>query len=572
LTLGKLEAPLEIARSHPGRVGLVFALLILAHFAEGLGIAMLVPILGLLIGEGDASRSTLANLIGAVVGGLGVPIALGPLLALFVAGMTFKVVMVLGALLHAGYVSATMAAEWRLKLIEALIAARWGHFVSQPIGRYATAIGLEAQSAGGTFLMTCKIAATALQVAIYVTLAAMVSWVITLGAVIAGAAIFLAVTRFIALARSAGQRQSSALNQLTTLLIDGLQGIKPLKAMARVKWLTPLLRAETENLNRGMRHDSLSVEGMRGTQDLLIALFVAGGAFYVLSQGATTLDGVLLMAMLFSRTAGQMSQFQTLYRQLVIAEPHYRSLRDKIAAAAAAAEPGGGEPAPLLTHAVTVSRLDLDLGGKAVLRDVSVEVPTQCIVTFFGPSGAGKSTLVDAILGFHQHALDRIAIDGVPLTRVDLASWRAQIGYVPQEMFLFHDTIRHNLALGDPAFTDADCREALRLAGAEDFVSALPEGLDTVVGERGAKLSGGQRQRLAIARALIHRPRLLILDEPTTALDPATEAAICQTLPGLAGRMTIVAISHQPALARIADRVYRLEDGRARLERHETAA
>ena len=129
-----------------------------------------------------------------------------------------------------------------------------------------------------------------------------------------------------------------------------------------------------------------------------------------------------------------------------------------------------------------------------------------------------------------------------------------------------HDTVARNVTLGDAALGPADVEYALRAAGAWEFVSGLPEGVDTVVGERGARFSGGQRQRIMIARALAHRPRLLILDEATASLDPDTEAALCATLAELRGQVTVLAISHQRALVEAADRVYRIEKGMAALE------
>ncbi len=139
------------------------------------------------------------------------------------------------------------------------------------------------------------------------------------------------------------------------------------------------------------------------------------------------------------------------------------------------------------------------------------------------------------------------------------------IGYVPQDTMLLHDSILHNVTLGDPALTLADAEEALRAAGAWDFVSRLPQGLETMVGERGGKLSGGQRQRIVIARALINKPRLLILDEATSALDPESEEAVRQTMEGLKGQLTILAISHNRAMVQAADYVYQMDAGSARL-------
>jgi ATP-binding cassette subfamily C protein len=135
------------------------------------------------------------------------------------------------------------------------------------------------------------------------------------------------------------------------------------------------------------------------------------------------------------------------------------------------------------------------------------------------------------------------------------------VGYVPQEVLLFNSTIFENIVLGDPAITEADVKRALEEAGAMAFVDALPDGIHAPVGESGAMLSGGQRQRIALARALVHRPALLILDEATSALDPETEAEICQTVQRQAGKLTVLAITHQPAWVTIADRVYRVVEG-----------
>ncbi len=135
------------------------------------------------------------------------------------------------------------------------------------------------------------------------------------------------------------------------------------------------------------------------------------------------------------------------------------------------------------------------------------------------------------------------------------------IGYVPQETLLLHDTVLINVTLGDPDLTEADVEQALRAAGAWEFVMAKPQGMYSTVGERGDMLSGGQRQRIAIARALVHKPKLLILDEPTSALDRDSEEAICETLQQLSGGITTLAISHQSIFMKTADRAYHLKDG-----------
>jgi ATP-binding cassette subfamily C protein len=196
-----------------------------------------------------------------------------------------------------------------------------------------------------------------------------------------------------------------------------------------------------------------------------------------------------------------------------------------------------------------------------VLKDVSLEIPAGRITTLIGESGSGKTTIADLLLGLFVVDSGQITLDGVALKDVDLKRWRGMVGYVPQEVLLFNSTIFDNIVLGDPAISEADVKRALEEAGALAFVNALPDGIHAPVGESGAMLSGGQRQRIALARALVHRPALLILDEATSALDPETEAEICQTVQRQAGKLTVLAITHQPAWVTIADRVYRVVEG-----------
>ncbi len=154
---------------------------------------------------------------------------------------------------------------------------------------------------------------------------------------------------------------------------------------------------------------------------------------------------------------------------------------------------------------ITLDQVDFGYGDRLILKDVSLEIPSRTFTSIIGPSGSGKTTLVDLITGLFQPVNGRVLIDGTPLPEIALRSWRHMIGYVPQDTILLHDSIFENVTLGEPSWTQADVEEALKGAGAWDFVSEMPEGMHTIVGERGSKVSGGQRQRIAIARALIHR-------------------------------------------------------------------
>ncbi len=200
--------------------------------------------------------------------------------------------------------------------------------------------------------------------------------------------------------------------------------------------------------------------------------------------------------------------------------------------------------------------------GPEVLSGIDLRVGAGETHAIVGATGAGKSTLLKLLLRFHDPRAGRVTLDGVDLRRLSYASLRSAMGYVSQEVFLFHGTVRENIAYGRAEATEAQIRAAAAAAEAAAFIEALPEGYDTVVGERGQKLSGGQRQRLSLARAILRDPAILILDEATSAVDNETEAAIQRSLARVTQGRTSVVIAHRLSTVRDAHRIWVLEAGR----------
>jgi subfamily B ATP-binding cassette protein MsbA len=200
-------------------------------------------------------------------------------------------------------------------------------------------------------------------------------------------------------------------------------------------------------------------------------------------------------------------------------------------------------------------------GDREVLRDLDLEVKQGEVLAIVGASGAGKSTLVHLIPRFFDVTGGRILIDGHDLREVTLASLRRQIGIVTQDTILFNDTVRNNIAYGQPHVPLKEVEAAARAALAHDFILALPSGYDTVIGERGVRLSGGERQRLAIARALLKNAPILILDEATSALDSESESLVQSALHNLMTGRTVFVIAHRLSTVRRADRIVVIENG-----------
>jgi len=505
--------------------------------------------------------SRLEQIVHQGLAALGLQPSIGLLLSMIVFGMVLKAALLLLAQKQVGYTVAQVATDLRLSLLRSVLAARWEYYVRQPVGALANSFATEASRAAMAYQFASSIAALTIQSILYLSLAAVVSFPVMVGSSVAGVAIGFGLKRFIRKSRKAGARQTTLLKTLLGQLTDVLFSVKPIKAMARESLVGPLLEEETHRLNRALRHEVLSKETLKALQEPLVVSFLAGGLYVALTHWELPLDALVLLAILFARTLICLNRVQKEYQSMVACEAAFWSLQETINRSSAHGEQALGTVQPTFTRAVELRNVRFAYGDRPVLQDVSLSLPSGQLTAIVGPSGAGKTSILDLVIGLVRPQQGEVWIDDTPLSEIDLRAWRSAVGYVAQETFLLHENVFLNVTLGDPTLTPDDVEAALRAAGAWEFVSKMPEGMYTPVGERGSGISGGQRQRIAIARALVRQPRLLILDEATASLDPESESAICATVRSLRGQMTIVLISHQPALLEVADKVYRLEDG-----------
>jgi len=561
---------LVFARAYPWQSLIMLACLFLATVAEGIGLSSLLPLLSLAAQastgvsadpDSPVGKGGLAHLAGDLLLSVGLQPSIGLLLVLIVGGMALKAGFVLLAQKQVGYTVAQVATDLRLALIRALLAARWEYYVRQPVGSLANAFATEASRAAQAYLYGATITTLIVETVLYTSLAIAVSWQATLAALGVGVLIVYVLNRLVRRSRRAGAQQTKLLKTVLGQLTDVLYAVKPLKAMARESLIGPLLEGETQRLNRAFQREVLSKETLRALQEPLVVASLAGGLYIALTRWALPLDSLIILAVLFGNLLSSLNKVQKQYQQMVSYESAFWSIRATIDQSERERQVTQGRKRPILKSAIRLNQVSFSYGDYLVLHGASLTIPVGQVTAIIGPSGAGKTSIADLIIGLVRPQAGDVWIDDVPLSEVDLKCWRQMVGYVPQETFLLHESVFVNVTLGDPELTPADVEATLQAAGAWDFVAALPEGVHTLVGERGARLSGGQRQRIAIARALVHKPQFLILDEATASLDPANEAAICTTVQQLCGAMTILVISHQPALLQVADTVYHLEDG-----------
>jgi ATP-binding cassette subfamily C protein len=563
---------IALTRAYPLQSIIMLLALLLAGVAEGIGLSALLPLISIAIGSqagaesgASASHSGVERVVTEYLSALGLTPTIGVLLVVIVLAIVLKSGLVLIAKKQVGYTVAGVATDLRLALLRALLIARWEYFLRQPIGALANSMATEAVRTSKAYLHGASMSALIVEALVYTGVALLISWKATLVSLAVGLILAYLLKRLVGKARRAGVRQTDLLKSLLEYLTDTLLSIKPLKAMARESRADSLLAKKTNRLNKALQKQVLSKEVLKAVQEPLFVILLAIGLYVVLVYWHLPLATVMVLVFLLSRIVKQVNKVQQQYQEMVILESAYWSLRDTIREAEKSCEPELGSEVPSLNHSIRLDRVSFAYDKEWVLRDASLSFPPGLLTAIVGPSGVGKTTVADLLTGLIRPQKGEVWIDDLPLAKVDLKKWRKMIGYVPQETLLLHDSVLINVTLGDLDLTAADAEHALRAAGAWEFIAEMPEGIYSTVGERGSMLSGGQRQRIAIARALVHKPKLLILDEPTSALDSESELDICETLQQLSGKYTILTISHRDTLVCAADRVYELQNGRALL-------
>ncbi len=540
---------------------LVLLSLLLATLCEAIGISALLPAISIISG-GPGGDSAASRGVERVLEGFGLTPSLETILALICVTLVIKAVISFLTLTYAGVAAAQVSIGLRQRLINALFHANWRFYASQASGKYATAMSGEANRAGDAYMLSAQFCAMLIQSVIYIGVTLLVDWRLALLGLGVGLVMTWGMNFLVVMSKRAGFKQTDATKDLTVKAVELLANIKPLKTMQRYESFQSAIRLAMRRLKRALVRREVSKQLMAQIGDVVTALALLAVVYVSFTRFNVSFASLVVSGLLFMKVVDNVSKLQKLRQQFAQSESAYDRVTQLITLTEANREPAFGTLPPDTRGDFGFEKVSFGYDGAPILHDVSLTIGSREITVLKGLSGSGKTTLIDMLIGLHRPQSGRVLLGGQPLGDVDIAALRRRIGYVSQELSLLHATIRENICLGDESLGEEQVAEAIRLAGLEEFIAGLPHGLDTSVGEMGTRLSGGQRQRIALARALVTRPDILILDEVTSALDPATEAGIVSNIRNLARVFTIIVITHRDAWVEVADRLYEVRSGR----------
>ncbi|MEH7307923.1 ABC transporter ATP-binding protein [Neobacillus drentensis] len=459
--------------------------------------------------------------------------------------------------------------QLRLETYGLLLKTNWEFYTKERKADLINVMTMELARVSGGIIQFLLLLTSLVFTSIQIVIALWLSIKLTILVLLSGFILALFSRKFIKQSKLLGSKTSILAQEYLAGITDQLNGIKDIKSNtleeSRLLWLNSLTKGMIEEQIEYIKLKTSSQTFYKISSASLIAVFIF---IYVMIIDIHP-EQFLLILIIFSRLWPRITEIQSSMEQIATTIPAFKALRELQKKCKQAAEINDE------TIYKNIQPLIIEKGlecrgvffrynrneGNYALQNINLHIPINSMTAIVGPSGAGKSTLIDILMGLNKPEQGSVLIDGDLLTEQKLLSLRRSISYVPQDPFLFNASIRDNLLMIKPDASEEQIWEALKFSAAAEFVKKLPNGLDTIVGDRGIRLSGGERQRLVLARSILRKPSILVLDEATSALDSENEAKIQGAIEKLKGTMTVIVIAHRLSTIRNADQVIVLEQG-----------
>lgn len=543
--------------------------MMLISLFEGIGIFLLIPLISLSgILDVRSEEASPISAINRIFQGIPENVSLSLILAIYVLLMIGHALFQRNQMILNGRVQQGFIRHLRDETYKTLIQANWGFFLKNRKSDIINSMTTELSRVAGGTHMFLQFITSLVFTFIQIGLAFWLSAQMTLAVLLFGFALIFFSRTFIRKSNTIGNQTVELSKAFLAGITDHFNGIKEIKSNTLEKTHLNWVRS----LSLKIEQNVMELIKLRTTSQLIYkvvsAFLIAGFVFFSIKMFQAQSAQLMLIIVIFARLWPRVSGIQSNLEQLGSLIPSFKALIDLQNECLKANELNeesytNVEPIRIeegLECQNVYFRYDQNQSAYA-LENINLQIPANHMTAIVGPSGAGKSTLVDLVMGLNQPEKGEVLVDGTPLTNDNLLSLRRSISYVPQDPFLFNATVRENLLMIEPNANEEQIWEALKFSSAAEFVKKLPQGLDTLIGDRGIRLSGGERQRIVLARAILRKPSILVLDEATSALDTENEAKIQAALEQLKGKMTIIVIAHRLSTIRNADQVIVLDQG-----------
>jgi len=547
------------------KVLLALCLMIGLSTMEGISLLMLVPLLqlvGLNVQEGSIGR--LAEFISSIFSAIGIRPTLITVLSVYIF------IVIVHSLLRRWETSVSLSLEYefvvrlREKLYQAIANTNWLFFAGNRVSDFTHALTIEMERIGAATYYILNLLATGIVAIVYILFALKLSAMMTGLVFFCGIALLFFLKRKTKIAHETGEGLSEAMSGLYNAISEHLHGMKTAKSYGveeRHIEIFGRLAEQVRYMYTQAVQNQAEVNYWFNVGSVIILSVILFVSLQVLSIPTA---GLLLLLFLFARVMPKFSSIQQSFQSFINMLPSFNRVMEMQRRCEEASEVETPEYEKIdIGHGIKFDKVSFSYDDNVpIIKDLDITIKAGQTTAIIGPSGAGKTTIADLLMGLIVPNEGSILIDEKEFIPERMKAWRKQIGYVTQDTFLFNDTARANLLWASPGSSEEEINRSLRYAAAEEFVNSLPKGLDSILGDRGVLVSGGERQRIALARALLRKPSLLILDEATSSLDSENEKRIQNAIEKLHGQMTILVISHRLSTIRDADMIHVIEDGR----------
>ncbi|MDG3547070.1 ABC transporter ATP-binding protein [Methanobacterium formicicum] len=550
----------------PRKVALALTLMVILSLNEAVSLLILVPLLGLVgLDVGQGSLGQIDVLVSGFFSYLGLQPTLVLVLILYVIVISFSALLTRYQTLQTSQIQYQFANHLRQRLYNAITNSNWLFFSRMKSSSLAHALTNEIEriSTGtGQFLTFIS---SIMILVVYIIFALELAGLFT-GVIFAvGIVILLVLRRRASRSRTSGEDITTTTRDLYYSILQHLDGMKTIKSFGMQDENKKVFNKQSNQVAGNYLQAIRSYVDVKLLFDVGTVIVLALMVFILIEVVKLPTASLFLLIYLFVRMIPQFSTVQRAYQYFINMLPAFgnvSSLEEQFLGNSESKEKDNGSVEFKVSIKLENVSFFYEDEEHFTLDNLNLEIPVGKTIALAGPSGAGKSTVADLVMGLISPDQGKVTVDGKPITHSSVASWRNRIGYVAQETFLFNETIRFNLKLARPDASEDDLKEAIRMAAADGFVGKLPEGMDTVIGDRGVRLSGGERQRLALARALLRKPSLLIMDEATSNLDSDNEEKILKAIDDIHGEITILMIAHRISTIKNADRIYLVNQGK----------